>query len=163
MVHGEDRGRRLVAELIVDPAHVEAPAGRPGIVESHRISRMPPASVDDVRRERRRVVVVAGDRVDGHRQRREQLLREGVLARIPVVGDVAGDDDRVRQRVEPEHRVDRGGECARGLVLAGAQMRIAELGENRHARPARIRRSALRVGGGAPAAATGGRGSVPRA
>ncbi len=79
------------------------------------------------------VVVVAGQHVHGHGQRRQQLRRALVLGRERAVGDVAGHQHRVRERPHREHLLDRGGQRRGGpLVLwPDVDVRVAELGEER--------------------------------
>ena len=81
---------------------------------------------------RRRVVVVAGQHVDGHRQRLEQLADELVLGGVGVLGEIAGHHHGVRERLELEHRRDRAGERGRRALVVRPEpdVGVAELGDH---------------------------------
>jgi hypothetical protein len=134
VVHGHDRRCvGLLRELCLEPREVElavVAAGDRGVAcdeperaDPHRVARA----------DRRAIVVVAGQHVEGRRQRLEQLAHALILGGRGAVGEVAGDDHRVRQRVECQQRANCGLERrARALVLGQeAHVRIAELGEHR--------------------------------
>ena len=77
------------------------------------------------------VVVIAGQHVERHFERREQLAQLFVLLVARIVGEVAGHDHGIRLRPDRAHRLDCRGEpvdrpfaCPRG-----ADVGIAELGE----------------------------------
>jgi hypothetical protein len=75
---------------------------------------------------RRPVVLVAGQDVEGDAEGADQLLRQRVLLRRGVLGEVAGDEDRV-DRVR--QRGDRGEDLAQGLLrLHALDRRLAEVG-----------------------------------
>ena len=79
-MHGDDRRRLAVLrEVLGEPVDLQ----RAVVAAADRgVARDDPhaADVDDVRVRAREQVVVAGEVVDGHRQRREQLAGELVLA-----------------------------------------------------------------------------------
>ena len=131
-MHGDDRRRlAVVVELFREPVDVELPvvAARDRGVARDQAQR---ADVRDVAQRLGEQVVVAGHEVDGHRQRREQLARELVLARVTGVGDVAGDDHGVGLLREREDAGDGGGERGAGVLVVGAfepEVGIADLGE----------------------------------
>ena len=77
------------------------------------------------------VVVVARDGVDRDAERREQLAHACVGARVPVVGEVARDEDRVGLRVEREERRHRGLQRMGRAEIVGAdgEVQVGELGD----------------------------------
>ena len=77
------------------------------------------------------VVVVARDGMDRDAERREQLAHACVGARIPVVGEVAGDEHRVGLRVECEEGRHRGLQRVGRAEIVGTdrEVQIGELGD----------------------------------
>jgi hypothetical protein len=69
--------------------------------------------------------------VDGHRERREELADARVGARVAVVCEVAGDENRVGLRVERDERRDRVLERLGRAAVVGTdrEMQVGELGE----------------------------------
>ncbi len=132
VVHGDDRRRlAVVVELLREPADVELPvvATRDRGVARDQAQR---ADARDVAQRLTEEIVVAGDEMDRHRQRREQLARALVLAGVTGVGDVARDDDGIRRLGKRENARDGGGERGTGVLVAGAfepDVGIADLGE----------------------------------
>jgi hypothetical protein len=127
VVHGHDRGRVVEARgeaLDVEAAVVAARLR--GLAEQDPVAARVQL-VDAV--DRRWVVVVAGQRGDGHRQRRQQLLDPRVLARRSVVGEVAGDEHGVGRRAQHQHGGDRAAERRGRARIVVGDVRIGELGE----------------------------------
>ena len=77
------------------------------------------------------VVVVARDGMDRDAERREQLAHACVGARVPVVGEVAGDEHRVGLRVEREEGRHRGLQRVGRAEIVGTdrEVQIGELGD----------------------------------
>jgi hypothetical protein len=71
--------------------------------------------------------------VDRHRQRREQLAHTLILTRARIGDQIAADEHCVGRGLQPQHGLDRPGECSRRLVIAAADhdVRVAELREDR--------------------------------
>ena len=167
VVHGDDR--RLVGsrgELGLQPlelgglevAVVLAGDGRVDDDEAERaevdrvVDRLTALAADPERLPHRRpVVVVAGQDVDRHPEPADHLLRERVLLRRRVLGDVPGDEDRIRPVRQPLERLHHGLQAGLRLVpglLRLADVRVAQLREEEGPRQGADPRWSARAGGG---------------
>ncbi len=78
-----------------------------------------------------RVVVVARQQVHRHRAFAQDGPQRGVLVRVPGVGQVAGDDDAVRPRLDRQRAAERVGQPGRGPGGQGAprQVEVTEVSD----------------------------------
>ncbi len=143
MVHRDDRrGLDVGGQLRLEPGE---PVGRqralveagqravhrnePDAADGHRVAVH--ARCAEVRAQGVGVIVVSGQRVDGHRQGREQLAGALVLAPRTRLGDVARHHNGVGRRPQRAHRADGGGDGTGRSGVAGADLdvKVGELGE----------------------------------
>ena len=130
VVHGHDRGRVAIlgepglqpreplgAERAVVAAGLRGVAAdEPQRTAARHVAVVLARGVGDGERQRealaqrRAIVVVAGEHVHRHRQRREQLAGALVLARAAVLGEVAAHEDRAGRGIQRGHRAHRGGQ-----------------------------------------------------
>lgn len=152
-----DRNRRVVqtdqgryagasGELPVQPGHLTGtqPAarrtGHPRVQDHdrerrvlHRVRRQRPPAQEARPAERAheslRHVVVARHQVQRQRKRPDLLAQGRVLARLPALGEVTGDHDAVRERVQGEHPAQGGPQPGRGGrgPGTGREVRVAQV------------------------------------
>jgi hypothetical protein len=158
VVHRDER-RRVPVERVLEPGAallVEAPgrgAGQQRV--AHEDAQVPAGHgvLDETvaRRDARvvgerlaqgvAVVVVAGDGVHGHGERREQLADACVGARVAVVHEVAGEEDGAGLRVQRGERGDGHAQRLGGAAIVGTdrQVQVGELRDQAYATGARSR------------------------
>jgi hypothetical protein len=85
--------------------------------------------------ERPALVVVAGDQVDRHGQRRQQVVQAAVLVRAPPVDQIARREHDVGARLQREQMLHGAREVRRGVDAPvgerpfGLDMRVGDLGD----------------------------------
>ena len=88
-----------------------------------------------------RAVVVARQGDDRRSQRLEQLEDPRVLRRVAVLGEVAGDEDRVGAEPERAHVGDGAGEVPVGVARGCADVQVGELEDHDARSSAKARRT----------------------
>jgi hypothetical protein len=155
VVQGDDRrGVGVVGEAIGQPLDVQLTVAA---ARDRRVADDEPQAADRVLDRLRvaaadvelgaqggAVVVVAGQHVHGRVQRREALAHAGVLGRVAVLGEVAGDDDRVGRLGQRADALD-GRAQQRVVVGLLAEVQVADVREDH--RGDRDRRRAGRARG----------------
>ena len=130
-------GASLSASRAASQATSSLPSSRPGCVVSHAIRRRPPTSAVSVApkcaRSASRSSWLPGITCTGIGSGASSSRMRSYSSARAVLGEVAGDQHRVRQRRQVEHRPHGRGQRRRGVVVL--DVRVAELGEHPAADP----------------------------
>lgn len=114
----------------------------------HEFAIRKPVAVGERLPERAALIVIAGNAVNRHRERSEQVAQVTVFARVAEVGEVAGDEHDVGSGIEAVHPIDAAFEQGAGVDDAVRQrasqleVEIADLGDENW----RLLRSRRRIG-----------------